>query len=218
MSYNILNDYIIKVPHNNPYNKPKLNNIRVIMSNNNLITNSKLLVPLINTSSSITGQYPSIIRAKKSVASFRVRKGGPIGLLTTLTPQKGFGFNQNRLVNYLNLLNIYYLPKISSTTPNNSKGFINNKLSLSNKTNSTLTVGVENYSLFSYISPLSVELLQISHNLNKLDSNKFTGGYTQISHNYRLPKVYFSHTNIESTTKFIHKFYYSLLYIPYTSN
>lgn len=219
MNYNIINDYIIKVPHNNPYNKPKLSNVRVILGNNNLITNSKLLIPLINTSASITGQLPSIIRAKKSVASFKVRKGSPIGLLTTLTPQKGFGVFQKNLSNYLTLLNVFYLPKISSTTPSNSKGIIPNKLSISNQVNSTLTLGIENFSLFSYISPLSVEQLQISYNINKLDTSKLTGGYTQISHSYKLPKKYneisFNPEGAESLTKHIHKFYYSLLYIPY---
>lgn len=221
MNYNIINDYIIKVPLNNPYNKPKLINVRVILGNNNLITNSKLLVPLINTSTSITGQLPSIIRAKKSVASFKVRKGSPIGLLTTLTPQKGFGLAQSKLSNYLNLLNVFYLPKISSITPNNSMGIIPNKLSISNQINSTLTLGIENFSLFSYIAPLSVEQLQVSYNINKLDTSKLTGGYTQLAHSYKLPKEYtklpLAQMGAESLTKHIHKFYYSLLYIPYTT-
>ena len=216
MNYNILNDYIIKVPYNNPYNKPKLNEVRVIMSNNNIITNSKLLIPLINTSTSITGQKPSIIRAKKSVASFKVRKGSPIGLLTTLTPQKGTGLSQSRLNNYLSLINTFYLPKISTTTPNLYK--FNNRLATSNFLNSTLTIGIANYSLFSYVTPLSSELLQISYSLNKLDTTNLTGGYTQLSHSYKLPSHYSGLTLAEYSklTDFIHKFYYTSIYIPYS--
>jgi hypothetical protein len=219
MNYNILNDYIIKVPYNNPYNKPKLSEVRVIMSNNNIINNNKLLIPLVNTSLSITGQTPSILRAKKSVASFKVRKGSPIGLLTTLTPQKGFGLSRVRLNNYMRLINTLYLPKISTTTPSVYK--LNNKLAISNLGNSTLTIGIHNYSLFSYISPLPLESLQVSYNLSKLETSNLTGGYTQLTHKYKLPIQYkllpkaSGRPDLHNLTKFIHTYYFTSLYMPY---
>lgn len=206
MNYNVINDYLIKLPTNHPYNKPKLNQVRVIVSNNNLAQNSKLLVPLINTSLSITGQYPSLILANKSVASFKVRKGSPIGLLTTLTPNKGLGISQNKVGNFLKLLNIYYLPKVISQL--NLKN-----LSFSNLSQSSLTLGVPNINIFSYITPLSNEALP-SLNKNTLVSG--TGGYIQMSQTFTLPKhMPVNLRDDKQVLEFMHKYFYSINYFPF---
>lgn len=213
MNYNVINDYLIKLPTNHPYNKPKLNQVRVILSNNNLAQNSKLLVPLINTSSSITGQYPSLILANKSVASFKVRKGSPIGLLTTLIPNKGFGISQNKVLNFFNLLNIYYLPKVFS------QAHIKN-LSFSNLRQSSLTIGIPNINVFSYVTPLSNEALP-TISKNALVSG--TGGYVQLSQTFSLPKPQANTSGCKALIKFnsdkkalefMHNYFYSVNYFP----
>jgi hypothetical protein len=217
MNYHILNDYIAKVPFNNPYNKPVLEEIKVIMSNNNVIQNPKLLIPLINTSMSITGQYPSIIKAKKSVASFKLRKGGAVGVLTTLRKQKS--------LNYLKLLNTYFLPRLITNQPS----LINNKLaqitSTGNnshseakelKNHSILSLGFNNISIFSYITPLE-DSLQLSQNLNLINPSNLTGGYTQFSQKFTPNKKLLNLNNKEgkeNLVKVLHKFFYSLQYIP----
>jgi large subunit ribosomal protein L5 len=129
MNYNKINDYIVKIPKNNPYNVPKIESIKVILSNNNLVDHPKLIIPLINTSQSITGQRPSIIKAKKSVASFKLRKASPVGLITTVRGEK--------LENYLKVLNSYILPRIATTKTYKNISFTTSK-------NSTLTLGIEN--------------------------------------------------------------------------
>jgi large subunit ribosomal protein L5 len=46
----------------------------------------------------ITGQKPSVKGAKKSVASFKVREGDPVGLMTTLRGDRMYGF-LDKLIN-----------------------------------------------------------------------------------------------------------------------
>ncbi|MBI3631847.1 MAG: 50S ribosomal protein L5 [Candidatus Vogelbacteria bacterium] len=46
----------------------------------------------------ITGQKPSVRGAKKSVASFKVRQGDPVGLMTTLRGDRMYGFLE-KLIN-----------------------------------------------------------------------------------------------------------------------
>ncbi len=46
----------------------------------------------------ITGQKPSIRAAKKSIASFKVREGDPVGFVTTLRGDRMYGF-LDKLVN-----------------------------------------------------------------------------------------------------------------------
>jgi ribosomal protein L5 len=195
MNYNIINDYLIKVPSNNPYNKPNLSDAKVVISNNSMLNNTKLLLPLINTSMSVTGQYPLVLNAKKSVASFKLRKGSPVGLLTTLRGA--------RLINYLNLLNIYYLP-----TALTIEGSLGKKGG--NCEGSTYSFGMSNVSIFSFVAPLE-ESLQVSHNINKLMPTNLTGGNTQLTLNYTMPKGY-----AKGVKKFIHKYFWSTLYLPIT--
>jgi len=204
MKNNKLNDYIAKLPYNHPYNKPELKEVKVIISNNNVVQNTKLLVPLINTSISITGQYPKLIKTKKSVASFKLRKGGVVGLLTTLRGGK--------CENFLSMLNIYGLPRLVTNQPN----LVKNQLAQTIRGpasqgtssplwgatregaprrggdpkggNSILTLGLNNITVFSYLAPLREESLQVSHNINIVSPAKLTGGYTQISQTFKPAK------------------------------
>ena len=203
MNNNIINDYIIKIPKNHPYNKPLLKDVKVIISNNNVAQNSKLLIPLINTSLSITGQYPSIINAKKSVASFKLRKDSPVGLITTLRGSK--------LENYLKLLNSYVLPRVVVAESSAELKF--SKLAQTTSNNSTLTFCINSVGVFSYITPLEESLQAINNVAGFTNSGGpmgQTGGYTQVSHSYTLPKQYKN----QNMLKNIHKFYFSYLYFP----
>lgn len=197
MNYNILNDYIVKIPKNNPYNRPKIESIKIIISNNNLVDNAKLIIPLINTSLSITGQYPSIIKAQKSVASFKLRKGSPVGLITTVRGDK--------LENYLKVLNSYILPRIATTKTYKNLAFTTSK-------NSTLTLGINNLGWYTYITPLEENLLNsIKVNINGAPYN--WGGYNQVLQSYVIPRQYKGKLAGEISQK-IHKYYLSTLYFP----
>jgi large subunit ribosomal protein L5 len=77
---------------------PKLEKIVVNVGLGEAIQNAKLLDGAAEELSHITGQKPVITRAKKSIASFKLRKGMPIGCSVTLRGERMYEFF-DRLVN-----------------------------------------------------------------------------------------------------------------------
>jgi large subunit ribosomal protein L5 len=77
---------------------PKLEKIVVNIGLGEAIQNAKLLDNAADELSQITGQKPVITRAKKSIASFKLRKGMPIGCSVTLRGERMYEFF-DRLVN-----------------------------------------------------------------------------------------------------------------------
>lgn len=62
------------------------------------VQNSKALDAATTDLTTITGQKPVITKAKKSIASFKLRAGMPIGVMVTLRHERMFDF-YDRLVN-----------------------------------------------------------------------------------------------------------------------
>jgi len=77
---------------------PKLEKIVINIGLGEAIQNSKLLDNAADEVGQIAGQRPVITRAKKSIASFKLRKGMPIGCSVTLRGERMFEF-LDRLVN-----------------------------------------------------------------------------------------------------------------------
>ena len=77
---------------------PKLEKIVINIGLGEAIQNSKLLDNAADELAQIAGQRPVITRAKKSIASFKLRKGMPIGCSVTLRGERMFEF-LDRLVN-----------------------------------------------------------------------------------------------------------------------
>jgi large subunit ribosomal protein L5 len=77
---------------------PKLVKIVVNMGVGEAITNAKLLDGAAIELGTITGQKPSIRKAKKSIANFKLRKGQAIGAMVTLRRARMWEF-LDRLVN-----------------------------------------------------------------------------------------------------------------------
>ncbi len=67
---------------------PKIEKIVVNMGVGDAVSNSKLLDAAVEDLKIITGQQPLITRAKKSIASFKLRAGTPIGCKVTLRGEK----------------------------------------------------------------------------------------------------------------------------------
>ncbi len=61
-------------------------------------SNSKLIEVVCNEIGAITGQKPVITKAKKSIASFKLRQGMPIGVMVTLRRDRMYEF-LDRLMN-----------------------------------------------------------------------------------------------------------------------
>jgi large subunit ribosomal protein L5 len=71
---------------------PKLDKIVINIGLGEAIQNSKLLDSAVDELGLIAGQRPVITRAKKSIASFKLRKGMTIGCMVTLRGERMYEF------------------------------------------------------------------------------------------------------------------------------
>ena len=58
------------------------------------ITNAKLLDEAVEELTAITGQAPVVTKAKKSIATFKLREGMPVGAMVTLRGERMYDFLQ----------------------------------------------------------------------------------------------------------------------------
>jgi large subunit ribosomal protein L5 len=76
----------------NPMATPRLEKIVINMGLGEAIANSKIIDTAADELSSIAGQKPVTTRAKKSIASFKLREGMPIGSMVTLRGDRMYEF------------------------------------------------------------------------------------------------------------------------------
>jgi large subunit ribosomal protein L5 len=84
--------------YKNPMEVPKMIKIVVNMGLGEAIQNFKILESAVAELTAIVGQKPVITKAKKSIATFKLRQGMSIGCCVTLRGEKMFEFF-DRLVN-----------------------------------------------------------------------------------------------------------------------
>lgn len=71
---------------------PRVDKIVVNMGMGEAIANAKVLDTAVEELKSIVGQKPVITKAKKSIASFKLRQGMPIGVMVTLRGERMYEF------------------------------------------------------------------------------------------------------------------------------
>ena len=71
---------------------PRLEKIVVNMGVGDAVSNSKVLDDAVAELQAITGQKPVITKAKKSIATFKLREGMPIGCKVTLRGERMYEF------------------------------------------------------------------------------------------------------------------------------
>jgi len=84
--------------YKNPMQVPKMEKIVVNMGLGEAISNVKIIDGAVQEMAMITGQKPVITKAKKSIATFKLRQGMPIGCAVTLRKETMYEFF-DRLVN-----------------------------------------------------------------------------------------------------------------------
>ncbi len=82
----------------NPMAIPKIEKVVLNMGMGEAISNAKILDTAVEELSTITGQKPVVTKAKKSIASFKLREGQSIGTMVTLRGEKMYEF-LDRLIN-----------------------------------------------------------------------------------------------------------------------
>jgi len=81
-----------KFNYNSVMEVPKIEKIVINMGVGDAVSNAKALDNAVEELATITGQKPLITRAKKSIASFRLREGMPIGAKVTLRGERMYEF------------------------------------------------------------------------------------------------------------------------------
>lgn len=81
-----------KFSYKNKHQVPKLEKIVVSCCTRDAVVSSKVIDSVMKDLSCITGQKPVVARAKKSVASFKVREGMALGAAVTLRGEMMYEF------------------------------------------------------------------------------------------------------------------------------
>ena len=99
----------------NPMEVPRLKKIVVNMGLGAAVSNQKIIESAVEELSSITGQKPVVTKAKKSIATFKLREGQPIGVMVTL--------RRDRMWEFLDRLVSLGLPRVRDFTGESGKSF-----------------------------------------------------------------------------------------------
>jgi large subunit ribosomal protein L5 len=78
--------------YKNPNQVPRLEKIVINMGLGAAVTNPKIVDAAVEELRAITGQKPIVTRAKKAIASFKLRAGTPIGAMVTLRKARMWEF------------------------------------------------------------------------------------------------------------------------------
>jgi large subunit ribosomal protein L5 len=78
--------------YQNPMQVPRLDKVVINMGVGEAVQDSKKIDAAVGDLSAIAGQRPVVIRARQSIATFKLRKGMPIGVKVTLRRQRMYEF------------------------------------------------------------------------------------------------------------------------------
>ncbi len=81
-----------KYNYQNVHQIPKLEKVVINMGVGEAVQNAKILDGAVEELTKITGQRPVLTRAKKSIATYKLRAGMPIGCMVTLRGEKMYDF------------------------------------------------------------------------------------------------------------------------------
>ena len=104
-----------KFNYGSPMATPKFVKVVVNMGVGEAIGDAKLLDQAVEELATITGQRPSVTRARKSISNFKLREGMPIGCRVTLRGKRMYEF-LDRLMNLA-------LPRVRDFRGVSAKGF-----------------------------------------------------------------------------------------------
>jgi large subunit ribosomal protein L5 len=84
----LMKDFTLK----NIMQVPKLQRIVINMGLGEAVQNAKIVESAVEELTAITGRKPIVTRAKKSIATFKLREGMPIGAMVTLRGEQMYDF------------------------------------------------------------------------------------------------------------------------------
>ena len=129
-----------KFGYTNRLEVPRLQKICLNMGLGEAVQNPKIIDQAVEELAMISGQRPSIRRARKSIAAFKLREGMPIGVMVTLRKERMYDFF-TRLVNVA-------LPRVRDFRGVPTKGFDGR---------GNYTLGITEHTIFPEVDPNKVE-------------------------------------------------------------
>lgn len=78
--------------YDNAFAVPRLEKVVINMGLGEAVQNAKAIEAAVSDMTRLSGQKPVVTRAKKSIASFKLREGMPIGCMVTLRGQRMWEF------------------------------------------------------------------------------------------------------------------------------
>jgi large subunit ribosomal protein L5 len=101
--------------YTNPLQVPRLEKIVVNMGVGEAVQDAKKIDAAVGDLTAITGQHPVVIRAKRSIATFKLRQNMPIGVKVTL--------RRDRMYEFLDRLITVALPRVRDFRGVSTKSF-----------------------------------------------------------------------------------------------
>src|SRR4051794_17170386 len=101
--------------YKNPLQAPKLEKIVVNMGVGEAVQDAKKIDAAVGDLTAITGQHPVVIRARRSIATFKLRENMPIGVKVTL--------RRDRMFEFLDRLITVALPRVRDFRGVSSRSF-----------------------------------------------------------------------------------------------
>jgi large subunit ribosomal protein L5 len=160
-------DIILKKNKKNTFQSPILKKIGLNIGVKEANSNANKILPAIVTLFLITGQIPTITKAHKSIANFKLRKNKIIGCKTTL--------RNSQMYNFLEKFIHVVLPQIIENKPCLYKNRqLTNHITLGIKDCNIFPELENQYNLLSSIHGLNIDLCLKEYELNK--KNLFFSG------------------------------------------
>ena len=101
--------------YTNPMQVPRIEKVVLNVGLGEAVSNAKLIEVVCNEIGAITGQKPVVTKARKSIASFKLRQGMPIGVTVTL--------RRDRMYEFLDRLMNIAVPRVRDFRGVSSKAF-----------------------------------------------------------------------------------------------
>jgi large subunit ribosomal protein L5 len=132
-----------KFQYRNRLEVPRLEKIVLNMGLGEAVQNPKIIDQAVEELAIISGQRPSIRRARKSIAAFKLREGMPIGVMVTLRKQRMYDF-------FTRLINVA-LPRVRDFRGVPTRGFDGR---------GNYTMGISDHTIFPEVDPNKVEKIK----------------------------------------------------------
>jgi large subunit ribosomal protein L5 len=124
-----------KFGYKTPMAVPRIKKVLVNVGIGRVVKDAKFLDRVKQDITKITGQKPSIRKAKKSIAGFKVREGMDVGVMVTLRGK--------RMYDFIDRLNAIALPRSRDFRGLDSKSF---------DMNGNLSVGIKEHNIFPEVT------------------------------------------------------------------